>query len=502
MAAPKKTRREKLPPNFGPFIDALRQIGYSFEEAVADIVDNSIDAAASNVRIRFVIRESHGVDLAIADDGSGMSAKILREAMRFGTVLPRENEKRLGMFGLGLKLASMAHADSVFVLSRSNGSLSGRAWTDEGLKEGFACDLLDKEDMIQIMELAGKLWSGRQGTLVYWDTLFRYSKNFDEPYILCDRLIKDLRDYLGLHLHRLLDNMAITIDILDLDSGEVGPGRHVDILDPFGYSNTGSKGYPKEMVPPESFGDKLEITSHIWPSKSTTKNYKLPGGANKRQGLYFYRNNRLLSAGSWHGIRDEDPHMSLARAEIDLKVDVKRASGVNVKKARISLTPEMRSAIENSKAKDGTIFRKYMSRAQKLYRKQEKKNPRSFPLVPDGGYPRALTRLLSELLDKNRTGSARKFDFEWYEFEEGEDAFFGIDRTEREIWLNRAYRELFRSGERLSRNDGILVKTLLFILLRGYLDTERMSAKKQEYLNLLDKILAEAAKAELRRRGF
>jgi len=97
---------EGLPPNYGKLDVALRSIGYSFEVAVADVIDNSIDAQAKNVLVRLINTGDGHLDLAIWDDGCGMGEKTLKEAMRFGADVSQEIE-RLGKFGLGLKLASL-----------------------------------------------------------------------------------------------------------------------------------------------------------------------------------------------------------------------------------------------------------------------------------------------------------------------------------------------------------------------------------------------------------
>ena len=97
---------ERLPPNYGKLDVALRSIGYSFEVAVADVIDNSIDAQAKNVLVRLINTGDGHLDLAIWDDGCGMGEKTLKEAMRFGADVSQEIE-RLGKFGLGLKLASL-----------------------------------------------------------------------------------------------------------------------------------------------------------------------------------------------------------------------------------------------------------------------------------------------------------------------------------------------------------------------------------------------------------
>ena len=97
---------ERLPPNYGKLDVALRSIGYSFEVAVADVIDNSNDAQAKNVLVRLINTGDGHLDLATWDDGCGMGEKTLKEAMRFGADVSQEIE-RLGKFGLGLKLASL-----------------------------------------------------------------------------------------------------------------------------------------------------------------------------------------------------------------------------------------------------------------------------------------------------------------------------------------------------------------------------------------------------------
>jgi len=62
-------------------LDSMRAIGYSFEAALADIVDNSVAAEATRVDIQF--RTAPTPYVAVIDDGDGMSAAGLFE--RCGT---------------------------------------------------------------------------------------------------------------------------------------------------------------------------------------------------------------------------------------------------------------------------------------------------------------------------------------------------------------------------------------------------------------------------------
>jgi signal transduction histidine kinase len=130
------SREETLPPNYARLDKALRSIGYSFEAAVADIIDNSIDAGARNVLVRFVLHRDKPLDLAIWDDGSGMSEATLKEAMRFGADV-NEELHRLGKFGLGLKLASLSQAKELRVFTSMSGRVAGRGWLETGISAGF-----------------------------------------------------------------------------------------------------------------------------------------------------------------------------------------------------------------------------------------------------------------------------------------------------------------------------------------------------------------------------
>ena len=69
-------------------IEAMRDIGYSFDSAVADIIDNSIAAGAKDIDLRFGW-EADLPWIAVVDDGCGMSRGELLEAMRPGSKDPR-----------------------------------------------------------------------------------------------------------------------------------------------------------------------------------------------------------------------------------------------------------------------------------------------------------------------------------------------------------------------------------------------------------------------------
>src|SRR5687768_11345923 len=86
------------------FILATRDTGYrDVSSAVAELLDNSLQAGARTVRI--FVREDHqtptrDVTIGVLDDGHGMSAETLRTALRFGGTERFGDRTGLGRFGM------------------------------------------------------------------------------------------------------------------------------------------------------------------------------------------------------------------------------------------------------------------------------------------------------------------------------------------------------------------------------------------------------------------
>src|ERR1700728_1565074 len=107
-----------ITPSAARLTESLRDIGYDFPSAIADIVDNSIMAGATRVEIEI---DFDGADslVSVADNGCGMTANGLTEALRYGS---RRTYSRgdLGRYGLGLKTASLSQCRSLTVVTRSS----------------------------------------------------------------------------------------------------------------------------------------------------------------------------------------------------------------------------------------------------------------------------------------------------------------------------------------------------------------------------------------------
>ena len=111
-------KTEIVNPNVSNFIKSLRDIGYTFEIAVADILDNSITANASYIEIYAIPKPQ--IKFEILDNGTGMAEPDLIEAMRLASKDPNDerNKRDLGRFGLGLKTASFSQCVKVTVITK------------------------------------------------------------------------------------------------------------------------------------------------------------------------------------------------------------------------------------------------------------------------------------------------------------------------------------------------------------------------------------------------
>jgi hypothetical protein len=90
-------------------LTSLRAAGYSLESVVGDLIDNSIDAAASLVAVNVQIDEESGEWIIdVADDGDGMDLATLDQMMRLGSRSEHDLTSDLGAFGLGSDTAALA----------------------------------------------------------------------------------------------------------------------------------------------------------------------------------------------------------------------------------------------------------------------------------------------------------------------------------------------------------------------------------------------------------
>jgi len=264
-------------------------------------------------------------------------------------------------------------------------------------------------------------------------------------------------------------------------------------LDPFGYHQTGAPGYPKDFRISIPGSGELVGAAHIWPARSKLPGYKLGGGAvSRRQGFYFYRNDRLIQHGGWNNYRDDaEPHLSLARVSIDLPKGLESVFSVRFNKSGVDAPRSFVDALEKAKADDGTTFPQYLERAEAVYRTR---GPATIkPVIPpSGGVRSALRRTIRDALPVSDDG--KDIDIVWEILDE--DTFFTIDRDNRLLSINSLYRKALTGGRRAKPGDAQVLKLLLLLLVNDMFRSERESAVARATLAALQEVLVTAAKLD------
>ena len=101
------------------FVQAARDMGYlSVSSAIAELVDNSIQASAKHVTISISRNDESGYpQIEVEDDGVGMNADVLSTCLQFGGSTRFGDRASLGRFGVGLPAASLSQSRRVEVRS-------------------------------------------------------------------------------------------------------------------------------------------------------------------------------------------------------------------------------------------------------------------------------------------------------------------------------------------------------------------------------------------------
>jgi len=397
-----------------------------------------------------------------------------------------------------LKLASLSQAREVHVVTYKDGKLSGRAWPEHGIAKGFICLVFNEEECVRlVLDAVPEHPLKSSGTLVRWSHLYRLRRHDDTAEAFAQKLLRRLDNFLAIAFHRYLSGksrkVAISLDMFDERSASPGLPVHLRPLDPFDYDRTGNSAFPARMLVEGAYSDRIKITAHVWPPNSTAAAYKLPGGASSRQGFYFYRNNRLIQAGGWNGIREAEPHSSLARLEIDIGAELDVDVSLDVKKMEIQLPPELAKAIVRAQTAAGIDFKKYISLANDAYRKRAYTDA-ELPLIPSKGLPAPLVDFLHKELRIKATTKHHDLRIAWRKL--SKDRFFDIDRDGGHLYINQTYRNQLQHGLTGSSADVPVLKCLLFLVLEDALSSERMGSKLRERLEQVNRILVRAVRFE------
>ncbi|MCM9082397.1 ATP-binding protein [Streptomyces spororaveus] len=487
---------KRLPPDSG-YAEALRNQGYSFEVAIADLIDNSIDAKASQVVVHFLRDDDRILSLLIVDNGKGMNDLGLDAAMTVGQRRAYDSQS-LGMYGTGLKAASLSNADALTVVSKTKTSrAAGRQLTSTSLADGYRCDTVTPDYAQTLLDRYDGIieW---QGTVIRWDRVRPFETvEVSQTDRFLSEAIQKLETHLGLYLHRFLDRGDLRIDIAveNVHTRELLDSIEVEPLDPFNYKQLGKAGYPSTFTAVVEGVGEMELTAHIWPPKSPRAEYKLIGPLAERQGFYFYRNDRLVQAGGWNGQRGAaETHLNLARIAVDLPSQSDQVFSLTVKKEGVEATQAFARGVETAVDAQGRTFRTYLADAESVYREGSSRAEvkRKAVIPPGKGLSPTVRRVIQEELPEKP--GEDPIAITWVAL--SDDRFFDLDRENRVIQLNKRHRDIVSMGQRSGSNDAPVAKTLLYLMLEELFGFTRWEKKRSDQIDYWNAILLAAVDAQ------
>ncbi len=345
-------------------LEALRGLGYSTSAALADIVDNSISAEASEVHIEFSWHGSQS-RISVFDNGHGMNDAELERAMRLGgkSPLDERTSSDLGRFGMGLKTASFSQCRRLTVASISEiGAPCCLRWDLDAIAARTDDGWIIFEGPAQGSEqFLAPIMGCNSGTLVLWEQLDRIVTDGYTPDNFVD-LIDNVERHLAMVFHRMLQGSHPKLRLFI-------NGQKVEPWDPF-MTDHQAKPWESPVARKTIGSTKVEVQCHVLPhrDKLAQEEYEKAGGPEgwtAQQGFYVYRNERLLLAGGWLGLgqgrawnREEAYRLARIRLDIPNSVDAEWKIDIRKSVARppVTLRPWLTRLAEDTRERARGVF--------------------------------------------------------------------------------------------------------------------------------------------------
>lgn len=331
-------RTHEKTPHAKMLLVALRSVGYTNETAIADILDNSISGAATEIELYF---DWDNRRIIIADNGFGMDYQELMDAMEIGSADPNEMRpsEDLGRFGLGMKTASFSMAKKLLVISKKNSTISNAEWNLNTVasEDKWEISEYDESEILMILEsidtyIQYNNW--KQGTLIIISELDRLidETNIEKSKKNFYKMIRNIKSHIAITFHRFMEEDALKISV---------NGNKLEAWNPFWIKSPATM----ELAREELFDGKNEVVvePYILPHKSkynSEEEFKEAAGVKDwrgHQGFYVYRNRRLLVYGTWFGKFKKEPAYNLARIKLDMSADSDFEWDIDIKKSKATL---------------------------------------------------------------------------------------------------------------------------------------------------------------------
>jgi len=476
-------------------VSMLNAIGtqHSLGSAIADLVDNCIDAAAETVSIQFLTQDSFLKRVRVRDDGRGMSSRELYSSME---LRPSRQylTSDLGHFGFGMKSASMSQAGVLRVFSRDeNGAIASVRMRRASAGGTFQIEVLKPESGSVGYKSYIRNEPG-SGTVIEWDVLdsVSTSKKVEERNRWLLNKSVEIEKHLGLIFHRFLGtNLRIFIEEWDIDAEKPGPAVPIKKIDPFDFSS-GRTGYPAPFKGRTASKDLIEMKCFIMSPGLDSASVKINGlPRDQWGGFYVYRNNRLLQAGGWDDFGSEKKKdLQLGRIQIEMPGDqAKSGIKLTTEKDGVKFSPDLQRAVRESKstALGGISFEDYL---QTLGDQYKSSNKRSQAIRPMNRLHGEENSRLSESVASAIGFKPGESGFQIISSPLRADQIFEVLVEDAVLKINS---DLFEEGAPLDSEPAYeFFKSAIYLLLESHFSKQRITRATEEKIDSMHRVLAVA----------
>ena len=215
-------------------VRAMRDSRYRHPaNAIAELIDNSIDARAR--RVDLLIREEEKIintrrrwrisQIAVIDNGYGMSSETLVQALRFGGHQKSQTVNRIGKYGMGLPTSSVSQCRRVDVWTwQKDIEQAVHSYIDlEEVEKGeliFVPDPKPTEIPSQWMDMVSEQTLNKaRGTLVVWSDTDRIT-------VQAQTIFNQVEEEIGRIYRHYINEKDLTIRMASMREGDQGP--HID----------------------------------------------------------------------------------------------------------------------------------------------------------------------------------------------------------------------------------------------------------------------------------
>lgn len=264
----------KAIPSEAGLIESLKNDGHSLSEYFAELIDNSLDAKANEIKINILTTQLNANSkkpfvkrIVLGDNGTGFVSYKIEDALRIGQ--RKDGDKKIGRYGVGLKSAVFSMGECLTLLTKTKaGELTAYYWDrNNKTREDFGFSQVEINS-----ELKGlyKKYAGDTGTVIVVDSIYSavsnklLNKHQKNPYSLSSDV--------GRIFHRKIEKQDVVITI---DSKKVESNPLI---------NKVSKTYVNQVLKNGDGALKLKFVLMDEVSPSETD-----------RGTYVYLNDRLIT---------------------------------------------------------------------------------------------------------------------------------------------------------------------------------------------------------------